>query len=159
MTASLQTILNPELQRQHEAAKARRARFFPAVVARQAVPAPVVPAPVMPIRKAVLAPVSVFEKRVSIARVVQETAVILDISSDLILSRRRSADLVTARHIAMYLAAIHCGKTLTQLGMYMGRDHTTILHAKRSIERRKKVEPAVANLLACVRAKLGIVSA
>jgi chromosomal replication initiation ATPase DnaA len=52
-----------------------------------------------------------------------------------IMSDCRSADIVRPRHCAMY-AAWRAGKSLPVIGKAMGnRDHTTVLHAVRKVER------------------------
>ncbi len=66
-------------------------------------------------------------KRVSAA----SGATIMDI-----LSHRRTADIVLPRQFAMYLARIKTLKSLPEIGRFIGgRDHTTVMHACRKIER------------------------
>jgi hypothetical protein len=49
-------------------------------------------------------------------------------------SDRRSAPLVLARHVAMYLVKTETTWSLPQIGKFFGgRDHTTVLHAVRRI--------------------------
>lgn len=55
-----------------------------------------------------------------------------------ILSPLRSRPVVAARHEAMHLCRGHIsGVGLTRLGMYFGRDHTTILTSLKRYEKRK----------------------
>ncbi len=57
-------------------------------------------------------------------------------------ARRR--ELVQARSIAMYLARLLTGKSLGQVGKHFGnRDHTTVLHAYRRIQRLIQQDDAV----------------
>jgi len=52
------------------------------------------------------------------------------------LSMRRTAPVVKARQVAMYIAAVHTLRSLPEIGRRMaGKDHTTVLHAKRKIAR------------------------
>lgn len=52
------------------------------------------------------------------------------------LGPRRTANLVRPRQIAMYLAKTICKKSLPYTGRrFGGRDHTTVLHAIRKVER------------------------
>jgi hypothetical protein len=52
------------------------------------------------------------------------------------LSPRRAARIVRPRQIAMYLAKILTSKSFPEIGRrFGGRDHTTVLHANRKIER------------------------
>ena len=50
---------------------------------------------------------------------------------DQILSKQRQANIVRARHAAMYLAQMATRFSLSQLGAIFDRDHTTVLHAVR----------------------------
>lgn len=50
--------------------------------------------------------------------------------------RRHHPRLVTPRHVAMYLAAKLTGASYPSLGREFDRDHTTVMHAVKKIERR-----------------------
>lgn len=52
-----------------------------------------------------------------------------------IMGRSRKADIVTARHEAMYELRQTGKYTLPQIGRFMHRDHTTILHACRKMKK------------------------
>ncbi len=54
--------------------------------------------------------------------------------SELAASTRCQARVARARQIAMYLAHVSCGLTLTEVGRLFGRDRTTAAHACRQIE-------------------------
>nr|WP_239025194.1 helix-turn-helix domain-containing protein [Rhodoligotrophos defluvii] len=54
--------------------------------------------------------------------------------SELAAATRSRADIARARQIAMYLAHVSCGLTLTEVGRLFGRDRTTAAHACRQIE-------------------------
>ncbi|MFQ6047879.1 MAG: chromosomal replication initiator protein DnaA, partial [Phycisphaerae bacterium] len=57
-------------------------------------------------------------------------------------SRRRSRSAVLARQVCMYLARELTDRSLQEIGGYFGgRDHTTVLHATRSIARRCQSDP------------------
>lgn len=54
-------------------------------------------------------------------------------------SARRTANVVLPRQIAMYLARTLTGRSLPHVGrMFGGRDHTTVLHAVRKIEKLRE---------------------
>lgn len=55
------------------------------------------------------------------------------------LSRGRQ-DVAQARQIAMYLAHVSCGLSMTRVGVIFGRDRTTIAHACSVIEDRRDDE-------------------
>ncbi len=68
-------------------------------------------------------------------------------------SRRRAV--VTARDVAMYLARQLTQNSLQQIGRYFGgRDHTTVLHGCRQMERRLKAEPAIQQTVEQLRSRL-----
>lgn len=49
------------------------------------------------------------------------------------MSRRRSAEIVTPRHIAMFLSKQMTLQSLPQIAKAFGRDHTTVMHGVRHI--------------------------
>jgi hypothetical protein len=60
------------------------------------------------------------------------------------LSKRKTADLVMPRHVAMYLAKEMTECSLPEIGYrFGGRDHTTILHAHRRIMGLRASDPAL----------------
>ena len=58
-----------------------------------------------------------------------------------ILSPLRSRPVVAARHEALHLCRTHMRISLTRLGLYFGRDHTTILTGLKRYEKRKGLLP------------------
>lgn len=65
---------------------------------------------------------------------------------DLSASSRGSARAAFARQVAMYLAHVACGLSLTETGALFRRDRTTVAHACNLVEDRRD-EPAVDCLL------------
>lgn len=60
-------------------------------------------------------------------------------------SERRAHDVARPRQVAMYLAKQLTPKTLPQIGRYFGgRDHTTVIHAVRQVEKRREEDAEVA---------------
>lgn len=59
-----------------------------------------------------------------------------------LLSERKSAPIVRARQVAMFLTKELTGKSLPDIGRrFGGRDHTTALHSIRKIERLRAIDP------------------
>jgi chromosomal replication initiation ATPase DnaA len=56
---------------------------------------------------------------------------------DLRAPTRRSAEAAFARQVAMYLAHVVCGLSLTEVGLIFARDRTTVAHACELIEDRR----------------------
>lgn len=60
-----------------------------------------------------------------------------------LLSARRQAPLVKARHVACWLAKYSTASSYPKIAHCLGgRDHTTILHAIKRIEARRAADPA-----------------
>lgn len=75
-------------------------------------------------------------KRVKIEDIQKLVASRYNVSRSDILSERRTAAVVKPRQIAMYLAKILTLRSLPEIGRrFGGRDHTTVLHAVRKIEK------------------------
>ena len=65
-----------------------------------------------------------------------------NVSQQQIASASRARDITYARHIAMYLLRHHGSRPLTEIGKLLGgRDHSTVLHACRRIEREHAALP------------------
>ena len=54
---------------------------------------------------------------------------------------RGRARAALARQVAMYLAHVACGLSLTAVGRVFGRDRTTLSHACRRVEDAREAEP------------------
>jgi chromosomal replication initiation ATPase DnaA len=73
--------------------------------------------------------------RLTIMAICKVTASYFNVSLDLMLSHRRTKELLIPRQVAMYLAKTITTQTLPTIGRAMGdRDHTTVLSAIRRIE-------------------------
>lgn len=57
--------------------------------------------------------------------------------SDLLRTTRGRAGVALARQIAMYLAHVVGGQTLTDIGQHFRRDRTTVAHACRLVEAKR----------------------
>lgn len=72
-----------------------------------------------------------------IGRVIEVVAQHEGVPAEVMLSPLRTSEAVTARRKALYLAYRISGKSLPEIGRrFGGRDHTTVLHAVRTIETR-----------------------
>ena len=59
-------------------------------------------------------------------------------------ARLRSGSLVTARQVAMYLTRELTELSLPKIGeQYGGRDHTTVIHANKKIQKLIRERPAL----------------
>ena len=81
--------------------------------------------------------------RVPVMRALNVVADLYDATVDAILSETRKAAVVEVRHVAMWLIWRKLGWSSSRIGSLFGdRDHTTVLHALRKIERRRDEDPA-----------------
>ncbi len=68
------------------------------------------------------------------------------ISKNEMLSSRRSRYLVRPRQTAIYLTKILTSKSLPEIGReFSNRDHTTIIHSVKTIEKLKETDPEIVN--------------
>lgn len=91
------------------------------------------------------------ERRIKIEEIQRAVARHFRVSLADILSARRTANVVMPRQIAMYLAKTLTLRSLPEIGRHFGgRDHTTVLHAVRKIERLlpqdRKLEAAIESI-------------
>lgn len=56
-----------------------------------------------------------------------------EIKPDAILSKTRRREIVWARHVAMVLVGENSRLSVTSIGRYFQRDHTTVLHARKAV--------------------------
>jgi len=67
---------------------------------------------------------------ITVPRIVTVVADLFGVSKDLILSKRRTQAVATARHAAMYLARTLTNLSLKAIGAeFGGKDHSTVIHA------------------------------
>jgi chromosomal replication initiator protein len=58
-------------------------------------------------------------------------------------SKRRHRSVTVPRHVCMYLARQHTRYSLEEIGGHFGgRDHTTVMHSVRTVEERRRTDPA-----------------
>jgi chromosomal replication initiation ATPase DnaA len=79
--------------------------------------------------------------------------------ADLRAATRRSARAAFARQVAMYLAHVVCGLSLTEVGLIFARDRTTVAHACELIEDRRDEPELDARLEHLERAVVSLVDA
>ncbi len=75
-----------------------------------------------------------FEKQINIADIQRTTARYFDVSLSDLKSTRRERRIVRPRQIAMFLSKTLTNLSLPDIAQHFGRDHTTIIHAVKTIE-------------------------
>jgi chromosomal replication initiator protein len=85
-------------------------------------------------------------KRVRVEEILKLVSAHYNVTRADLLSSRRTASVVRPRQIAMYLSKTLTLRSLPEIGRrFGGRDHTTVLHAVRKIERMMAEHPALKN--------------
>jgi len=70
--------------------------------------------------------------------IVYAISIVFDVeAAALRMQTRGSADIAFARQVAMYLAHVGCGLSLSDTGRLFGRDRTTVAHACSLVEDRR----------------------
>ncbi|MEM1056204.1 MAG: chromosomal replication initiator protein DnaA [Bacteroidota bacterium] len=83
------------------------------------------------------------------------TCEVLDIPEDLVRARTRKREVVQARQIAMYFCKQLTKHSLKTIGQgFGGRDHSTVIHAVRSVEDQIDTDPLFRETVERVRKKL-----
>ncbi len=84
--------------------------------------------------------------KISVADIQKGTAAWFSLSKDDLLSRRKTRNIVRPRQIAMYLAKTLTSCSLPMIGQrFDGRDHTTVIHAVKTITRLMNDDPSFAD--------------
>jgi chromosomal replication initiator protein len=79
---------------------------------------------------------------ISIERIQEIVSQRFGISMQELLGQRRSRAVVYPRHVAMYLCRKHTETSFPTIGdKFGGRDHSTVIHASKTIERKIKEDP------------------
>jgi chromosomal replication initiator protein len=93
-------------------------------------------------------------ERTSVDRVETVVSEALDLEQGQLKSAHRNLRVVFARQVAMYLLKKLLGLSLATIGERYGRDHTTVLHAVRTIEARRRCNAEVRRLVMTLEEKL-----
>ncbi len=79
--------------------------------------------------------ITIEEKEISVQLIQKVTAEYFSIKTSVLLSKKRNRNIVTARHIAMYLAKELTDLPLMSIGdSFGGKDHTTVIHSCNKIK-------------------------
>lgn len=71
-------------------------------------------------------------------------------------SKRRQKSIARPRQVCMYLARRHTRYSLEEIGGYFGgRDHTTVMHAVKTIEEKRELEAELDRVLSALERHLG----
>jgi chromosomal replication initiator protein len=94
--------------------------------------------------------------RVTLEQIAQRVSRYFRVGAGLLLSRRRSRNVVVPRQVGMYLARCLTALSLEQIGAYFGRrDHSTVLHACRKVEGALGQDPVLSGAVRQLQADFG----
>ncbi len=95
-------------------------------------------------------------RRVTVQEIQKACAIFYGISVNGILSARRTADVVKPRQVGYFLSKVLTLKSLPEIGKRFGdRDHTSVLHGVRKIDRSRKSDPDLESELQKIASSLG----
>ncbi len=79
----------------------------------------------------------------------------LSIPEDLVRARTRKREVVQARQVAMFFSKEITNHSLKTIGLHFGgRDHSTVIHAVRSVENQRDTDPSFREMVSAVKKKL-----
>ena len=81
-------------------------------------------------------------KNVTVDEVIKVISDEFDFRENHLIGKGRRADLALARQVAMFLARELTGASLVTIGLHFaGRDHSTVIHACRTVEHKMEADP------------------
>ncbi|MEM6711644.1 MAG: chromosomal replication initiator protein DnaA [Pseudomonadota bacterium] len=93
--------------------------------------------------------------RVKIEDIQRATAIQFGLTKTDLLSQRRTKQIVGPRQIAMYLSKVMTVRSLPDIGKrFGGRDHTTVLHAVRKIEKELESNPSLQKTIEALKSTI-----
>ena len=97
--------------------------------------------------------ISGWRDSLSLAQVMAHVSDHFDIKISDIKSQRRGRNISWTRQVFCYLAREHTDKSLPQIGNFVNRDHTTVMHAIKRVKESRQCEETT-RMLAEIEARL-----
>ena len=95
------------------------------------------------------------ERKIKVREIQDAVCEHFDIALIDLLSHRKTVVLSLPRQIAMYLAKTLTPRSLPEIGRYFdGRDHTTVLHAVRKIDRKLQTDVELTENIQAIKTKI-----
>lgn len=92
-----------------------------------------------------------------LTRIKRIVAANYSITENDLICQRRTHDLILPRHVAMYLCKEITPRSFPEIGrVFSGRDHTTVLHACRSIDKKRSLDFKLSSDLADIKQTIQI---
>ena len=97
-----------------------------------------------------------FGNEVSIENIVKKVSQLSRVSEKEIVGKSRKMEIAEARQLSMYLCRDIIGTSLMNIGVYFGgRDHTTVMHAVKTIDNKKSNNNRMKEIITSVKQELG----
>lgn len=95
------------------------------------------------------------QRRISIQQIIDAVTTYYNVRTSDLQSKKRHKSIAFPRQVCMFLARKHTRYSLEEIGGYFGgRDHTTVLHAVRTVDHDIKNDPEVAEQLTHIQNQL-----
>ena len=73
-----------------------------------------------------------------------------------IVGKSRKMEIAEARQVSMYLCRDIMGVSLNNIGLFFGgRDHTTVMHALKTVDNKQTINKRVKEMISSIRKDLG----
>ena len=93
---------------------------------------------------------------VSIENIVKKVSEISHVKENDIVGKSRKMEIAEARQVCMYLCRDIMGTSLNNIGLFFGgRDHTTVMHALKTVNEKKTSDVRVEKMITSIRKELG----
>lgn len=93
---------------------------------------------------------------ISIENIVKKVSEVSKVNEDDIVGKSRKMEIAEARQVSMFLCRDIMGTSLNNIGMFFGgRDHTTVMHALKTIREKQSNNSRMKRMISSVRKELG----
>src|SRR5829696_8224492 len=95
------------------------------------------------------------QKRITIQQIIDAVRTYYNVRTSDLQSKKRHKSIAFPRQVCMFLARKHTRFSLEEIGGYFGgRDHTTVLHAVRTVDHDIKTDQEINRQIAFIDAQL-----
>ena len=98
-----------------------------------------------------------FQSELSIEDIVKKVSEITQIKEKDIVGKSRKMEIAEARQLSMYLCRNIIGSSLNNIGIYFGgRDHTTVIHAVKTIDKKREKSKRLQNQVETIKEDINL---
>ncbi|PJF42199.1 MAG: chromosomal replication initiator protein DnaA [Phototrophicales bacterium] len=87
--------------------------------------------------------IHVFQRRLTVSQMIERAAAVMQIDLEEILGQSRKREIATARQWVIYLTRQETKASWPEIGIAMGRTHSTVLRSYQQLEKKIKADPAL----------------